>query len=78
MGYNLPLVVSSAITDSLILNYKSGLSLFEVGDVEELAEVLNSLCNKSRLEEGLGGDFFDESWYNLLRFLTNKTNQISK
>lgn len=65
MGYNLPLVVSTAITDSLILNYESGLSVFESGNASELAGLLHqSMMGFDKVVTGTVST--DSSWNGII------------
>lgn len=43
MGYNLPIIVSDVITDPIILNYSSGLSVFESGNVNQLVKAIKEI-----------------------------------
>jgi len=69
MAYNLPIIVSDVITDPLILNYTSGLSVFESGNASELVGLLNkSIMGFDKVVTGTVST--GSSWNGIIRTLT--------
>mgnify|MGYP000901102608 CR=1 FL=1 len=66
MAYQLPLIVSDAITDPLILNYGNGLGVIKAGEVTMLADKLREFSQTHLNSDSKVDSQSDDNWQPLL------------